>query len=99
MRRYANLDGGSISDYEIGPDYIILRFRDREELRLYNRERPGIGKVRMMKRLALAGRGLDQFIERHVRDQCASRLDPVSRQSIAPHAEEEEQGAPPEVHS
>lgn len=72
MRRYANLDGhAGVSEYQIGPDWILLRFRDRPELYLYNRDKPGIGKVLQMKRLALAGRGLTTFVNQRVRENYA----------------------------
>jgi hypothetical protein len=75
MRRYANLDGrAGVLEYEIGPDWILLRFRDRPELYLYNRDRPGIGKVLQMKRLAIAGRGLTTFVNQRVRDHYAERI-------------------------
>lgn len=75
MRRYANLDGrAGVLEYEIGPDWIMLRFRDRPELYLYNRDKPGIGKVLQMKRLALAGRGLTTFVNQHVRENYAQRI-------------------------
>jgi hypothetical protein len=77
MKRYANLDGRcGVLEFEIGPDWILLRFRDRPELYLYNRDKPGIGKVLQMKRLALAGRGLTTFVNQRVRDNYAERILP-----------------------
>ena len=85
MRRYANLDGhAGVVEYDIGPDWILLRFRDRPELYLYNRDKPGIGKVLQMKRLAVAGRGLTMFVNQRVRENYAERI-PADSEALHEH--------------
>jgi hypothetical protein len=74
MVRYRNLDGDSgVTDYEAGPDFIVVRFRNGQDY-LYDHRRPGRHAVEMMKRRAEAGRGLSTYISQHVRERYAKKL-------------------------
>lgn len=73
MAVYLNLDGDSgVSSYEIGSDYIQVTFSTGATY-LYNYTRPGRQAVEEMKRLAKAGRGLNEYINRSVRSNYASK--------------------------
>jgi len=74
MERYKNLGNDSgISAYEIGDDYIKVQFRDGS-LYLYNYGSAGSQNIEKMKELAIAGKGLNSFINRFVRKGYASKL-------------------------
>jgi hypothetical protein len=65
MEPYGNLSGDSgVQSFEIGPDFITVRFHDRPPY-LYTYETAGRDNVERMKRLARAGRGLSTFISQH----------------------------------
>jgi len=67
MQRYANRSGNSgVVAYEIGADWIEVKFVDRPPYR-YTYARTGESHVEAMKNLAIAGRGLGSYISRHVR--------------------------------
>lgn len=67
MARYANLGGNSsIIEYSIGDDYIDVKFSDGFMYR-YSYGSAGSAKVNEMKRLAVAGQGLNSYIMRHAR--------------------------------
>ena len=67
MARYANLGGNSsIIEYSIGDDYIDVKFSDGSMYR-YSYRSAGSVKVNEMKRLAVAGQGLNSYIMRHAR--------------------------------
>ena len=69
MERYLNLSGDSgITDYEIGTDFIRVRFGGGSTYR-YSHLRPGQHHVDRMKALAVAGRGLGTYISQQIRDQ------------------------------
>ncbi|HEX7889607.1 MAG TPA: hypothetical protein VF522_09635 [Ramlibacter sp.] len=66
MRHYRNLSGNSgVVAYEVGPDWIGVKFRDGVTYR-YTYAKPGAIHVEEMKKLAAAGRGLSGYISRHV---------------------------------
>lgn len=72
MQTYLNLSGNSsVTDFEIGSDYIVVRFKkDKYGVAyeyLYNYTNPGVARVEDMKILAKAGKGLASFIVRSVR--------------------------------
>ena len=72
MERYRNLSGDSgVTDYEIGRDFIRIRFRGGLTYR-YGHVRPGQHHVDRMKALAIAGQGLGTYISQNVRDQYES---------------------------
>lgn len=67
MEHYKDIDGDSgVSGYETGPDFIRVQFRDGS-VYLYTYTSAGSQNIEHMKRLAVAGDGLNSFINRHVR--------------------------------
>ncbi|AMR79508.1 hypothetical protein [Cupriavidus nantongensis] len=66
MKPYRNLSGRSgIDAYELGPEYIRVRFEDGR-VYTYDYRRPGRSHVEQMKRLAKAGRGLCSYISQEI---------------------------------
>ena len=73
MKPYGNLSGDSgITDYEIGPDFIRVRFKSQETY-TYDYRKPGPGAVERMKTFATSGRGLSTYISGFVKDQYSSK--------------------------
>lgn len=67
MERYRDIDGDSgIAGYENGPDYIRVKFSDGS-VYLYTYASAGSDNIEDMKRLAVAGDGLNAFINKNVR--------------------------------
>ena len=67
MTEYKNLSGESgILAYEIGDDFIRVQFQDKE-VYVYTNESTGQEHIDEMKRLAEKGRGLNTYINQHVR--------------------------------
>ena len=74
MERYRNRGGDSgIVAYEIGLDFITVKFSDRS-VYLYTYQSAGRANIERMKRLAIAGEGLNSFINRRVRKRYARKL-------------------------
>lgn len=74
MERYRNLGGDSgVTAYEIGTNYIKVQFSDGA-VYLYNYQSAGNTHIERMKELAVAGRGLNSYINQFVRKGYASRL-------------------------
>lgn len=74
MKPYKNLSGNSgVTAYEIGEDYIKVKFRDGD-VYLYNYSVTGKFNVERMKKLAEEGKGLSTFISRYVKDDYASKF-------------------------
>ena len=74
MQPYANLGGDSgIAAYEIGDGSITVQFKDGA-IYLYTDQSAGSSNIAEMQRLAVAGRGLNSFIMRNVRNDYARRL-------------------------
>ena len=68
MERYLNLGGDSnVYGYEIGPDSISVQFIGTAKIYTYSHRKAGIAHVNNMKGLASAGRGLNSYINRHVK--------------------------------
>lgn len=69
MERYRNSGGDSgISDYEIGSDYIIVKFSGSARTYTYSYGgRAGRNHVENMKKLAQNGSGLNAYIINHVK--------------------------------
>jgi hypothetical protein len=66
MERYGNLNADSgVDAYEIGPDWIKVRFRNGPTY-VYDSVKPGAEHVARMQELARAGRGLSTYISQHV---------------------------------
>jgi hypothetical protein len=63
---HAGAESG-ITDYEIGTDYVLVRFRGGRTYRC-SHAHAGVHHVDRMKELASAGRGLTTYINQHVRD-------------------------------
>lgn len=75
-KRYEGLAGHSgIRSYAMGRDRIVIEFQDGR-CYLYNSTRPGSRHVRNMIRLARKGIGLTTYINQHVRENYAERLQP-----------------------
>ena len=71
--RYRNLSGDSgVTYYAIGPDFIAVQFDD-PTVYFYDHTRPGPAHVEQMKTLAVGGRGLGTYINRHVRKAFARK--------------------------
>jgi len=67
MERYANRSGGSgISAYEIGSNYIKVRFSSGS-IYQYSYRKAGQSHVENMKRLASSGSGLNSYINSYVK--------------------------------
>lgn len=74
MKPYRNQSGDSgVVSFEIGPDFINLKFRNNDTVYHYDHTMPGQIHVERMKRLALAGAGLSTWVSQHVRDSYASK--------------------------
>ena len=74
MESYKNLSGNSgIIAYQIDDDSIKVQFHN-VSIYLYNYDKPGQFYVEEMKRLAIAGQGLNRFISKYVKKNYAARL-------------------------
>lgn len=68
MERYRNYGGGSgVSAYEIGFDYIKVKFSGTARTYTYSYRKAGRSHVEQMKVLALRGSGLNSYINRYVK--------------------------------
>lgn len=73
MERYRNLGGdSSVVAYEIGHDFIRVRFSDGA-IYLYTYASAGSQNIEHMKQLARQGQGLNSFIIRNVRKAYARK--------------------------
>ncbi len=73
MQRYSNLGGDSnVVAFELGPDCIRVQFGDGS-IYLYTSASAGAGNIARMKSLALAGQGLNGFINTNVKYQYAAK--------------------------
>lgn len=67
MEKYANRSGQSgISAYEVGLDYIRIRFSSRA-IYQYSYRKAGRYHVENMKKLAVRGSGLNSYINSNVK--------------------------------
>ena len=74
MPHYPNLNGTSgVRWYDASADAIVITFDDDAVYR-YDATNPGPAMVDRMKVLAAAGRGLNGYISRTVRDRYAAKL-------------------------
>lgn len=74
MSPYANSNGNSgVVAYEIGREAIVVEFRHGGKY-VYDYETTGRDHVEDMKVLALEGRGLASYINKHVRNLFAAKL-------------------------
>ena len=68
MERYGNSGGDSgVSAYEIGADYIKVRFSGTSRTYTYSYKKAGSTHVDSMKNLARSGSGLNSYINRYVK--------------------------------
>jgi hypothetical protein len=66
MERYMNRGGDSgVSEYEIGTDFIKIKFKTSSPIYVYSNMRTGQQHVEAMKQLAVSGHGLQAYINRH----------------------------------
>lgn len=73
MEKYRNLGGDSnVVEYEVGDDYIRIRFRGGATY-LYTYESAGRDRIEKAKRLALAGRGLNAFVNLRMKHAYAAK--------------------------
>lgn len=69
MERYSNRSGSSeVSAYEIGNDFLEVKFSETFRTYTYSYRRGGNAHVENMKRLAINGSGLNSYINRHVKN-------------------------------
>jgi len=72
MEIYKNLNGNSsVTHYNIGEDYIEVKFKSGATIYTYNHLLNGTHHIETMKNLALAGKGLAGYIIKNpqVRDR------------------------------
>lgn len=70
MERYKNSSGKSnVSTYEIGSDFIKVKFKGTSKVYRYSNRKAGIKNVNNMKLLAVNGSGLNSYI-----NSCESNL-------------------------
>ncbi len=68
MEGYRNRGGDSgVSAYEIGTDYIKVKFAGNPRTYTYSHRKAGSSHVDNMKRLAKSGSGLNSYINRYVK--------------------------------
>lgn len=65
-------ESSGVAAYDCGPDWIRIRFHRGGTYR-YDAAHPGRAHVLRMQWLADAGRGLNTYINQHVRDDYAAR--------------------------
>lgn len=69
MERYKNRGGDSgVSAYEIGADYITVKFSGTFRIYTYSYRKAGSVHVEKMKMLAQSGRGLNSYINKYVKN-------------------------------
>lgn len=69
MQKYKNSGGNSgVDEFEIGADFITVRFHNGSKLYTYSYQSAGVEKVEQMKRLALSGHGLNGYINTYARN-------------------------------
>jgi hypothetical protein len=74
MEIYKNLSKVSgVKAYELGSDSITVEFGDGDVYR-YTYQSAGRENVEQMKKLAVAGKGLNGFISREVKERYAVKL-------------------------
>ena len=74
MDRYKNLSGRSgVSAFEFGADSITVQFQGGATY-LYNNASAGASHIAQMKQLAMAGSGLNSYIDRFMYRSFAARL-------------------------
>lgn len=65
---YRDIDRDSnVESYEIGSDYIAVKFNGTARIYVYSYRKAGINHVENMKSLATSGNGLNSYINRNCR--------------------------------
>lgn len=68
MERYRNSGGDSgVYGYEIGSDFIRVKFSGNSRTYTYSYRKAGRSHVEQMKVLAQGGSGLNSYINKHVK--------------------------------
>jgi hypothetical protein len=67
MKKYKGAKESGVSEYEIGPDWIRVQFKDGT-VYTYSYESAGRIHVETMKDLAVSGKFLSTYISKYVRD-------------------------------
>lgn len=68
MEKYRNLGGDSgVSAFEIGYDYIIVKFSGTARTYRYSNRKAGKNHVETLKQLARRGNGLNSYINKYVK--------------------------------
>ncbi len=68
MERYRNSGGDSgVSAYEIGADYIKVKFSGTSRSYVYSYRKAGSSHVENMKGLAIKGSGLNSYINQYTK--------------------------------
>jgi hypothetical protein len=69
MEKYLNKNGDSgVSSFEIGEDYIKIKFSGTIKLYKYSYRRAGQKHVENMKNLAKIGSGLNEYVNKYVKN-------------------------------
>lgn len=69
MERYRNSGGDSgVSGYEIGSDYILVKFSGTIKAYRYSYRKAGHNHVENMKQLAQSGSGLNSYINKYAKN-------------------------------
>lgn len=70
MEKYRNLSGKSgVQGYEIGNDYIIIKFSGTSKVYTYSYRKAGRHDVEKMKYLASTGSGLNSYINQYMNNK------------------------------
>lgn len=70
MQKYMNKGGDSgVEEYEIYEDCIKVKFKQNFKLYTYSYVSAGKEAVEIMKKLAESGEGLNEYINRYVKDK------------------------------
>ncbi|KTC66277.1 Uncharacterised protein (plasmid) [Legionella adelaidensis] len=68
MEKYLNKSGNSgVEAYDIGLDYIKVKFKTSSLIYVYTYKIPGVREVNLMKGLAQQGLGLSTYISQHIK--------------------------------
>lgn len=67
MTRYTSDHDTGVIAYHVGENSITVQFKDGS-CYLYDIEKPGLGHVNKMKKLAKSGAGLSTYISQYVRE-------------------------------
>ena len=74
MKKYKNLSGNSgVAAYEVAKDSVTIGFTT-SAVYIYSNQSAGSGNIRQMKSLALAGKGLSTFIDKHVKERFSRKI-------------------------